>query len=269
MTTSPSSKRRCPLRQTIILLVCTGLPVLAQAQHSGLSDEDSAPVSEGHIGASYRAEWRRQHAASPRKGVSVYTSNETVFVNNARRFGQTPFKAATAADLFDHFQSYTRYRGCIPKFTFAGHGWGREDGGPGLPMGDWGAGLYTDREGFRQEASRRGVWPFRSSTARTLDDLAKLVRRGKVKFCSRCIIQIHSCNIEDAFGESLARISGCQVISSAGQTSPISTRDGSLDHHWISGADGSGTYSGFYRFTPTGDGDIVRRDAIGSRYIAE
>jgi hypothetical protein len=254
-----------------ITILCAALPHATHAQHNGSSngDESARPASNRAVGGQYRSEWRSQYGQDARNGVSVYTSTDQVFVNNARRFGRNPYMAETAKDLFDHLQSYTRTNGCIPKLTFAGHGWGRSEGGPGLPMSDWGTGLYTDREGMREEGRFQGVWPFRSTKARTLKDLKKLVDRGRVKFCDRCLVQVHSCNVEEAFGESLSRLSGCQVITSAGQAAPVDTRDGSLDHHWISGSDGSGTYSGFYRFTPAGDDGFVQREAIGSRYIAE
>ncbi len=243
----------------------------ANTTRRSASEEEPAapqPPARATSGDGYLREWRARHGARPRNGVSVYTSEAAVFVNNARRFSADPHLTNTAKDLLEHLQESSQSMGCIPKLTFAGHGWSRPEGGPGLPMGSSGSGLYSTKRALRQQRATRGVWPFRRTNARSLGDLAELVRRGRVKFCSRCLIQIHACNIEDAFGLGLAQSTGCQVITSSGQAAPVDTRDGSLDHVWLSGDDGSGQYSGWRRFTPVGGGQISSEE-IGPRYVAE
>lgn len=186
--------------------------------------------------------------------ADCYTGDEAVFKNNARKFGRNPFFADSAKSFFSHLEDYSKTNGCIPKLTFACHGWG--------------TGLYTDKQG-KQDYGHSTGFIFKKTEAGTLDELRKLVSKKKISFCERCLVQIHSCNIEDKFGSTLSSISGCQVVTSAGQCAPVDTVNGSLDHHWISGDDGGSAYSGFVRFTPSGDGTQTLTEHMGRRYIAK
>jgi len=217
----------------------------------------------------YNAEWRASYFKNSKNGIGIYTGQEMVFPNNARKFSNNPTYIPTAVDFFEHLIDYTNTNSCIPKITFAGHGWSNPEGGGGLPMGNAGAGLYTNLDDKRIYGDYSGFAIFRSSRARTLRDFERLVRRKQIKFCDRCLVQIHACNIEEEFGLRFAKASGCQVITSAGKTIPVDTRDGSLDHVWISTDDESDSYSGFYRFTPTPDRRSVITERIGINYTAQ
>ena len=261
-------KKVIALLSVSICLTTMTSPTTGLAQSAGHGG-DGQGTQNSQFTQAYHREWKQMYGRSEKDGVSIYTGNEMVFKNNARKFSGNPFFAESAKDFLAHLESESdksRHR-CIPKLTFAGHGWGDPEGGPGLPMGGFETGFYTDKASKKDKEYRTGWGPFGSSEARSLVDLKKLVKKKKIRFCSRCLIQIHSCNIAEDFGSELAKVSGCQVVTSAGQCAPISTFDGSLDHHWISGQDGSGIYSGFYRFTPTKDN--VLWEKLGRRYIAQ
>lgn len=216
----------------------------------------------------YYETWQLMHGHDPKNGTAIYTGDEAVFVNNAKKFSQHPFFAESGRAVLNHLQRYTKSNGCIPKMTFAGHGWRYVDGGPGLPMARNNAGLYTNEKAI-DRLTVKGKKSGRIAGARSLDDLKDLVDKKKIKFCDNCMIQIHSCNIELDFGGFLAKNSGCQVIQSAGRCAPVDTQDGSLDHHWISGKDKSGNYSGFVRLTPDKKTGKIFWDHTGDTYIAQ
>lgn len=50
-----------------------------------------------------------------------------------------------------------------------------------------------------------------------LSDLATKIKKGDVKFCSNCIIQIYSCNLDNDFVSKFTQTTGCQIVYGTGK----------------------------------------------------
>jgi hypothetical protein len=51
----------------------------------------------------------------------------------------------------------------------------------------------------------------------TLSDLASKIKKRDVKFCSTCLIEIYSCNLDNDFVSKFAQTTGCQIVYGTGK----------------------------------------------------
>lgn len=175
-------------------------------------------------------------------------------------------------------ENYTYENGCIPKITSVSHGWSsKRDGDVHGLSGDKGYnGLYAT------ESTKPDGFISRWGTRSIEKDLKESIRKGKIRFCNRCLIQFYACNISTFFADTLAEASGCQTVVSTGKAYPhfekFNTEQEKFKaihgaHYWTSGAGNWAErgHVGWYRSTPvkssTGETQVIREN-IGKLYIA-
>ena len=241
----------------------------------------------------YLDDWKRSGGGTY-VGIGIRgNGEEDVFRNNAKRSESDWYRdTATAGDMLETFEQYTKAKGCISKVMMAGHGWGdaRRAGGPGFPLASPGAGFYLDRDTVI--SNRVSVGP----AARYMKHLeekingsrgfAGLGRRGpSIKFCDRCLIEVHACNVSPKFTATLASVTGCMTVAGTGQVAPRYANDntGRTDHIWSSSPESSGSdcktmrgdacNADFFRYTPvrgvSGATERVVEERLGRYYTAQ
>ncbi|MEO5668893.1 MAG: hypothetical protein ABIR96_12610 [Bdellovibrionota bacterium] len=185
------------------------------------------------------------------EGVGFALGREGVFRNNAELMKSSSYSSTgqTGYDLLNALKKYTSAKGCVPNLLVAGHGWGSHEGkretiATGSIARDANKGFNLDGAG----ATIKG-------------DLARLIKNGEVKFCGSCQIFLHACSISDNYSETLAKVSGCSVVSANDKVSPVDTNSGEYDHVWFTSGGGR-----FSKYTPTSDGRVSRR-TIGEEFI--
>lgn len=181
-------------------------------------------------------------------------------------------------DFIEALEDYTSEFGCIPKVTSTSHGWSSERPGDvhGL-SGDKGYnGLYAT------ENSKPDGLMSRWGTRSVEKDLQESINNGKIKFCSRCLIQFYACNVSTLFADTFAKVTGCQTVVSTGKAYPHFNKFTTDEqkflaiygaHYWASGAGNWAEKgkSGWYRSTPirsSQNGLHLIRENIGELYLA-
>jgi hypothetical protein len=188
-----------------------------------------------------------------KKGVGINTyagilnfSNGTALFNKwAKAGGKWAFEASDAQDMFSALETVKNEDccNCISVLTLAGHGYGEgARGTAGIPFYDDDEGLYEDTSG-------------RDLESRSFSELETAVKDGEIRFCSTCVIQIHSCRITGNTLRLLGKATGCTVIGSYGACNEsLITRAGEL---WSSGpksiAEKLKGYCGFQIYDPKTD----------------
>jgi len=250
------------MTRTLFVIFC----VITVFTHAAFA----APSAD--VGVRYNAEWKRQNP-TPYTGVGVtgraagdeHSPDAYVMFGNITRRAASSTYVRTGREFFNFMTDMSYRQGCIPKLTWASHGWNPKTlaGGDGLPTD-------VNDNGFYFDTTNRGPH------AVSMKDFYKEVSRGRIRFCSTCLIQIHACNVSLRFTSELSRISGCQLINGSGRVSPVNTNDGSKDHVWTSTPipgslcrlpDGTECGGDFIRLTPTRKGTLFEK--IGKRYVAE
>lgn len=118
--------------------------------------------------------------------------------------------------FIEALQNYTKEYGCIPKITSVSHGWRSSDRsgeGAGLSGNKGINGVFATGDDMPTSLGKLGT--------RSIDkDLLNEVKKGKIKFCSSCLVQFYSCNIATKFAKTFSEVSGCQTVVATGQNSP-------------------------------------------------
>lgn len=153
--------------------------------------------------------------------------------------------------------------------TIAGHGHGMGDYSPrnGCP----GADMLAD-EGFYYDKS---WWENFTRNSADIENLANKISRGKITFCSPCLIQIYSCRKGRRFASKLAMTTGCRVVYASGACSPSKVNDNNWNSgpgDWEERNENGGRYMGFMEALPDGTIGELRSSKTSKResvYIPE
>ena len=132
----------------------------------------------------------------------------------------------------------------IEVLTIAGHGWRFRDcgrGGEGIP----GVG---DRTGLYSSSYHSMINHFPDDA--TIVDLGLKIFQGKIKFAKDCLIQIHSCRIDESLSRELAIVTKCRVVAAAGSCRPYPKNPSKWQSCEGSYAEKSCPYCGFYEIIP-------------------
>lgn len=186
------------------------------------------------------------------EGLGFSFGREQVFKNNANMMKDSSYSKSgqNGAAFMASLKRYTLNKGCIPNLMIAGHGWGASDGkresiATGSNSRNANQGLYVDGPGTTIKGH-----------------LADSIERGDVKFCGQCQIFLHACSISHNYSETLAKTTGCSVVSADYKVSPVDTDTGVYDHVWFTSAGGK-----FTKYTPASDRASVSRRSIGEEFI--
>ena len=225
-------------------------------------------------------------------GITHYTNNKIgLGLVKKENIGENAFrdilkKTQDIVETWKHgrqfikrIKDYSSVNTCIPKITSTSHGWASAKGG-----GDFhGLTGKSRRDGIYANSSTRPGGFSKIKNRNVESHLAKLIDKGQVNFCDRCIIQFYACNVSTLFAKSVAKVSGCQVVVATGKASPrfqsMETREDKLkvwngSHYWSSGAAfwEDRTHAEWFRVTPIKDGygevqELVEEN-LGRQYIA-
>jgi RHS repeat-associated protein len=129
-------------------------------------------------------------------------------------------QANSGLDMIKRLKEDSKNNCCVKNYTIAGHGWRsdldddgksvrpRGSGIPGNQKGPDGVGLYVNDNYPGMDKTRGGA---------SLDDIAREIKSGGIKFCRPCTISIHSCYIDDSFISKLRDITKCTVVAAGGK----------------------------------------------------
>jgi hypothetical protein len=207
-------------------------------------------------------------------GLVKKGNKDTVFHENLKHFNKEDRMTwGNGKGLLKTMKKYTKKYGCIRKMTSLSHGWASDRTGEGHGLtGTRGYnGFYSDKAseptGMGMKMAMRGI-------KNVDEDMRKMVEKGEIKFCNRCLVQFYACNISTTFARKFAEVSKCQTVISTGQTFPhfqkMSTSEEKFRvynayNHWTAGAfdwDERATV-GWFRVTP------IAKSWRSYRYIEE